>query len=351
MTPLVALALVGCFRSAPDGWMEIPRGEPVVIGLAVGIGSEGLVGDVARETVEAAQLASSRRDPLHGHGWEIHPVDARCDADASVGAAQTLVLLDGVAGVVGTTCSVAALTAAPIISEAGLTMISPSNTHPDLADPAVRSPGYFRVAGNDARQARRLAGYLRDIEGAESAAVVHDGSTYGLAMEAAVHDVLPWSDAPDLLYLALSPADAAVEAGAVTAPWVGGPDNLLHVDFLGADAAEGAFITRWADTRDPFAYPDLVGAWTDLHGAPPVAPFHAHAWDAAEVMLDALEEASEDRPDGALWIELEAVREEVGAIRLRPGLSGVLTCGLTGDCSTEPVEVLRVVDGQPLLRE
>ena len=72
---------------------------------------------------------------------------------------------------------------APILSEVGLSMISPSNTSPELTDPAKRVPGYFRTAHNDKVQGRVAAEFVYNDLGLTKAATIHDGSIYaqGLA--------------------------------------------------------------------------------------------------------------------------------------------------------------------------
>ena len=67
-----------------------------------------------------------------------------------------------IVGAIGTNCSSAAQGAIPIISEAGLVMIAPSNTSPrltndDIATGGSHMPGYFRTSQNGLIEGRRLA--------------------------------------------------------------------------------------------------------------------------------------------------------------------------------------------------
>ncbi|GIS99425.1 MAG: hypothetical protein CM1200mP26_11380 [Acidimicrobiales bacterium] len=79
-------------------------------------------------------------------------LDDLCSADGGAAAAQMIVADEDVVGVIGTSCSGAAAAASPLISEAGMVMISPSNTSPsltsDLAGTAGENyyPGYYRTA-------------------------------------------------------------------------------------------------------------------------------------------------------------------------------------------------------------
>ena len=68
-------------------------------------------------------------------------------------------------GVIGTACSVAAAAASPILSEAGLVMVAPTNTAPytDFGPAGQRrAPNYYRgyyhhVANNDLYEAEAVA--------------------------------------------------------------------------------------------------------------------------------------------------------------------------------------------------
>ena len=89
-----------------------------------------------------------------------------------------------VVAVIGTNCSSEARAAIPIVlQQAGLTMISPSNTAPDLTDPAKHVAGYFRTAHNDKVQGAVAAQFVFDQLKLKKAATIHDGSIYakGLA--------------------------------------------------------------------------------------------------------------------------------------------------------------------------
>ena len=115
-------------------------------------------------------------------------------------------------GVVGTNCSAAAVAAAPVISDAGLVMISPSNTSPrltsDLAGNAEADhhAGYFRVSSNDLHQARALSDFVYNELALRRVATVHDGDPYTSALVAAFADA----------FIALGgdvPARAEIEKG------------------------------------------------------------------------------------------------------------------------------------------
>ena len=92
------------------------------------------------------ELAVADYGPIGGHDVTIGTgLDDLCSADGGQAAAQTIVADEQVVGVIGTSCSGAATAASPLVSEAGMVMISGSNTSPaltsDLAGTAGGRPG------------------------------------------------------------------------------------------------------------------------------------------------------------------------------------------------------------------
>ena len=116
-------------------------------------------------------------------------LDDLCSNDGGQAAAQTVVADEDVIGVIGTSCSGAAVAAAPLVTAAGMVMISGGNTSPsltsDLAGTAGPnySEGYYRTAHNDLFQGAAMAKFVFTELGLDTAAAIHDGDPYtqGLA--------------------------------------------------------------------------------------------------------------------------------------------------------------------------
>ena len=128
--------------------------------------------------------------PVHGFEVSIgQGLSDGCSAEGGRVAADAIAADSDVIGVIGTSCSSAAATAAPVLTGAGMVMISPSNTSPtltsDLAGNAgpYHSTGYYRTSHNDLYQGEAVARFLRDSLDVTAAATVHDGDAYtqGLA--------------------------------------------------------------------------------------------------------------------------------------------------------------------------
>ena len=113
------------------GTVVVPAGDAIQIRSL-----NAITGDVAFLGVpnqRAAELAVEDYGQIEGFDITIGTgLDDLCSADGGQAAAQTIVADDQVVGVIGTSCSGAATAAAPLISAAGMVMISPSNTSPAL---------------------------------------------------------------------------------------------------------------------------------------------------------------------------------------------------------------------------
>jgi ABC-type branched-subunit amino acid transport system substrate-binding protein len=125
---------------------------------------------------------------FEGHEITHQSEDGECDAEAGATAAERIVSDPQIVGIIGTSCSGAGVPASQIMSEAGLVMISGSNTSPFLTSLAGEQgsdwqPGYLRTAHNDQIQGQAAAEYAFETLGVTSAATIHDGDPYtqGLA--------------------------------------------------------------------------------------------------------------------------------------------------------------------------
>ena len=168
---------------SPLGTVVVGAGEDIQIrSLEVITGSIGEMG-VPRQ--RAVALALADYGPIMGHRVSMGAgLDSLCTAAGGAAAAETAVGDRRVVGVLGTSCSVAAAAAAPIVSEAGLVMISSSNTAPSLTSDlrgnagANYHAGYYRVSSNDLYQAEAVAEFVYGELGLRRMATIDDGDPY-----------------------------------------------------------------------------------------------------------------------------------------------------------------------------
>ena len=148
------------------------------------------LGELGIPRQRAVAMALADYGPIKGHRVTMGAgVDTQCTGDGGAAAAETVVGDRRVVGVIGTSCSVAAVEASPILSEAGLVMISSSNTAPSLTSDLRGKAGtdyhagFYRVSSNDLYQGQAMAEFAYLELGLRRMAAMHDGGPYtsGLA--------------------------------------------------------------------------------------------------------------------------------------------------------------------------
>ena len=91
---------------------------------------------------------------VNGRTLEIIYEDGKCASEDALNAARKLVNIDGVKIIVGGMCSGETFAVLPVAEEAGVVVISPASTSPDLTG---ISPYFFRNAPSDDEGGRSLA--------------------------------------------------------------------------------------------------------------------------------------------------------------------------------------------------
>jgi branched-chain amino acid transport system substrate-binding protein len=370
---LLALAVVPVFAQDCEdalGCVVVGPDEPVVIGYM--LTTSGATAFLGEDSLGGIEIAILNRDgELLGHEIELVGEDSLCSSEGGQAAAQRIAADETVLGIVGTNCSSAAAAALPIISEAGLVLVSPSNTAPTLTNADSESggtwqPGYFRTAHNDLFQGAVAATFAYDVLGATTLATIHDGSPYADGLQSVMADTFVELGGEVTYQGAVNVGDTDMTA--ILTEIATNPPGVLYfpifepeADFIAAQAksipgleatilmsADGSLVDSFPENTGaaavgmylsgPFisgeAYDVFLEQWAEEIGGVPPSGFHAHAYDAANMILDAIEAAAIETDDGGLIIGRQAVRDALAATSMYPGLTGTLTCGPTGDCAT-----------------
>jgi branched-chain amino acid transport system substrate-binding protein len=367
------------------GCVEVAEGDPIKIGTLLVISGENA--SLGQDSQNGAVLAMDFRDTpgeIAGHTVEFVHQDDGCSAEGGQAGAQALAADPQIAGVIGTSCSSAALGVADtILSEKGIVIISPSNTGPALTDPATHQPFYLRTAHNDKLQGAAVANFAVNEAGWQTASTIHDGSPYAdglqqvfadtftanggtIAKQEAVQvgdtDFKPLltdlaADEIDGLYFPIFVAEGGlITAQARTVPGLAdtelaGSDGMFTPDWIeaaGADNAEGVYISGPDLTAlaDPEFYEgEFLPAYQEKFGEEPQSVFHAHSFDAMNLLADAIEAVGVDDA-GTLKIPRTALKDQLFTVEGYEGITGVLTCDENGDCQqTATMAVHQVKDG------
>jgi branched-chain amino acid transport system substrate-binding protein len=362
------------------GCVEIGEGQPILIGTALVI--SGANADLGLDSQRGVEVAASLRDnELMGHPVEFDFQDDGCSAEGGTASARALVSDPQIVAVIGTSCSSAGVPAAEITSEQGVLMVSPSNTAPSLTAEGTHEPFYARTAHNDEVQGAAMAEYACNELNAETAATIHDGSPYAEQLqqvfvdefeaqcggETLVQEAISVgqtdftallrsiaADAPDVLYYPIFTAEGALvtqqarEESGLDETTLAGADGMQSPSFLQAAgaAAEGMVLSGPDLEFEGEMYEqEFLPAYEDIQGSAPISVFHAHAFDATNMIFQAIEEVALQGDDGTLYIPRTALRDAFLAISNFDGITGSLTCGETGDCADPSISVVEVQDG------
>ncbi|MBI5882929.1 MAG: branched-chain amino acid ABC transporter substrate-binding protein, partial [Elusimicrobia bacterium] len=178
VTPWVAV--VACLLLASCA----KKSQPVRIAVAAPLtGNLGTEGVGLRQAVELAVEEANASGTLPFH-VEVAPFDDSSDPKEAVNAANLIVLDPRIVAVVGHYSSDCCIPAARVYAGAGMAMVTPSATNPEVTLQQTRSdwPGpktAFRLVATDDVQGDYAARFVRRKLRKRSVALVHDGSAYG----------------------------------------------------------------------------------------------------------------------------------------------------------------------------
>ncbi len=383
---LVSMLVAACGPQAAPfectdaiGCVDIPPDDPIRVGYALVIsGPNESLGVDSRRGIEIA---------LEDKGWEFlgHPVelvgeDGMCSAEGGQTALTKLAADPSLIGVIGTNCSSGGEPASRIASDAGMVLISPSNTAPSLTNPdAAWNPGYLRTCHNDNVQGAAMANYVYNELGARTAATIHDGSPYAdqlqqvfaetfqemggtITYQGAVNvgdtDMGPIlttiaAGAPDFIYYPIFiPEGAQItrqakETAGLENTDLAGADGMYSPDFVEAagEAAEGMYISGPNLAFDNPIYDHFLEVHQEKYGEAPLSVFHAHAYDGTMILLAAIEKAAVQDEDGTLHVGRQALRDALYGTKDYEGVTGTLNCNEFGDCADPEIAVNQIQDG------
>jgi branched-chain amino acid transport system substrate-binding protein len=359
---------LGCVDIGPNdpvhiAYAMVTSGDNSTLGLDTKYGAEIAVDDAGGKVL--------------GHAIKFDGQDSGCAAEGGQSAATKIAADKTVVAVIGTDCSSAARAAEPILlTQAGLSMISPANTAPDLTDPAKHIAGYFRTAHNDKVQGAVAADFVAKQLKFTKAATIHDGSIYaqGLAgvfvdqfqkdggtitAQEAVNvgdkDMKPVltriaTGKPDLIYYPIFIAEGGFIASQIRdvqgleKTVMMGADGIFSPDFLkaGGKNVVGMFWSSPNFSAFGSGYQTLVDNYLKKYNVKStLAPFHAHSYDAMSMILAALQKPGVvvKDADGTLHVQKQALRDAIGATKDFKGITGNLTCDPNGDCADPKIAI------------
>jgi branched-chain amino acid transport system substrate-binding protein len=363
----------------PIGCVKIGPADPMHIAYLLAVaGPNAALGTDSRNGVEIA--IDDAGGKILGHMIRFDGEDGGCNVEGGQAAGNKLASDSTIVAVIGTSCSDEARTGEPLLSAAGFVTISPSNTAPDMTDPTSPNhyAGYFRTAHNDKIQGAAAADFVYNFLKLTKAATIHDNSLYAdkltelfrnefiklggtitgetsvapneTDMTSVLVDIANGN--PQIIYFPVFlPTgeyiinQAKTTAGLETTKLMSA-DGLFSPDLVNGtgDAVEGFMVTspilRGAE------YDAFVAKYQAKFGTLPMGIFHAHAYDAFNIVKAAIEKVAIQEADGTIYIPRQALRDAMAATTGFNGLTGVLTCTVDGDCSNPVIGVYKYHAGQ-----
>jgi branched-chain amino acid transport system substrate-binding protein len=358
------------------GVVKIKLGEP--IHLAAWMSVAGPDASLGTDTKRGAELAiQDKGGKILGFPIRLSLQDTGCNAEGGQAAATKLASDPTIVAAIGPTCSSEARPGVPILWKAGIPTVSPSTTGPFLTDPK-RGPeyyGYLRTAHNDNVQGAVAAQFAFKQLKVKRAATIHDGSPYAEQLQAVFAETFKKLGGIITSQEAVAPTDTDMRP-VLTKIATGKPELIYYPVFIaagghitrqvkevkglekavlmGADgifspdfykAAGEAAIGMYHSSPDFSAFGEGYKIFLEKHrkryGEKPIAPFHAHAYDAAMMIFSAIEKVAKKGPDGNLYIGRKALTDALYATKNFRGLTGNLTCNKNGDCADPRIAVYK----------
>ncbi len=376
---LVVAAIIIYFATRPKvvpGVVQIKPGEPIHIASWMVIAGENAsLGTDTRRGVEIA--AEDKGGKLLDHPIKLTFQDTGCNAEGGQAAATKLAADPTIVAAIGSNCSSEAKPGVPILWKAGIPTVSPSNTAPYLTDPN-RGPdyeGYLRTCHNDKIQGAVAAEFAWNQLKVKTAATIHDGSVYAEQLQAVFAETFKKLGGTISSQEAVSPSDTDMRP-VLTKIATGNPEFIYYPIFIaagghitrqskevkglekvvlmGADgifspdfykAAGDAAVGMYHSSPDFSAFAGGYQSFLEKHkakyGEAPIAPFHAHAYDAAMIVFTAIEKVAKKASDGTLTINRQELRDAMYATKDLKGLTGTITCDNYGDCADPRIAVYK----------
>ncbi len=321
--------------------------------------------DQLRALQIALDEANAKGEIIPGYKLEIVSLDDQHNPSQAVTMAKRLASDPGVVAVVGHMNSSCSLAAAAIYQNARIVQISPSSSNPEISRKGYDT--FFRTCATDDIQGPQAAYFAFTKLGAKNVFVIDDKTTYGkgiadefekeairLGVKVLGHEGITQGEkdftplltkikalGPDVIFFGgMYPEGALLvrqaRALGLVSQWLGG-DGLYvkaFIDLAQADA-EGVYCTFiGADVSGLESARNYLDEYNKRFGLEHIGPYSAYAYDAANIIIDAIRRAGKN--------DRETTLARVRQTKDFPGISGVTNFDEKGDSAIGLIGVFRV---------
>ncbi|MDI6740363.1 MAG: branched-chain amino acid ABC transporter substrate-binding protein [Candidatus Edwardsbacteria bacterium] len=367
---LITLAFSGCG----------PGGQQIKIGVAGPLtGEQGKAGQDVLHGVQLAVSEWNAKGGVLGKRIVIIAGDDRAEEKEASVIAERLAE-QGVVGIIGHYNSHSSIAGSRIYSQRMIPQISPASTNPRFTENGFAN--VFRTCGRDDQQGKIAAGFALNGLKAKKIAVFSDGTTYGkgladefkkavlagsarhggqrrgeaarivaeaelpLIRESEAPDYAALLDpllilTPDLIYFGGNYPEGAmlirrIKERKQAAAFLSG-DAVANSELIkrGGMAAEGIYFTFGPAVEDMPQSGRFYGSFKARYGE--LGPYSVYAYDAASVLLQAIEQAKTTAGDSLVKV-LHA--------RTFGGAMGEISFDAKGDITAAPYVIWTVKGGE-----
>jgi branched-chain amino acid transport system substrate-binding protein len=327
-------------------------------------GDQAKMGMDFKNGVMLAVSEWNERGGILGKKIEAIVGDDQHDPKQAVSVANKVVN-DSAVGVIGHFNSSCSLPASDVYNRAGIPMITPGSTNPQLTEKGYQ--GIFRVCGRDDQQGKVGADFVREHLKLKAVAILHDKTTYGqgLADEFKGHlggtvavvyygsivqgdkdfkMVLTSVKAkkPELIFFGGIYPEAGLlvkqarELG-LNAPFMSGDGTIdpKFIEIAGPAAAEGTYLTFSPDPKNISSAKGFIEKYRAKFGE--IGPYSIYAYDSANILLEAIKAAGST--------ESKAIVDKLHSMEFNVAL-GKIRFDAKGDVTQSPYVVWITKDGR-----
>ncbi|MCI5944843.1 MAG: ABC transporter substrate-binding protein [Eubacterium sp.] len=360
MAAIMTAGLAACGGSGSSS-------DVIKIGLATPLtGASAQDGKAIQNGVNLAVKMKNEAGGINGKTIEVVAEDDKGDSSEAATVANKLAQDDSILAVVGHFNSSCTLAGAPIYNNAGVVEISPGSSSAAVTDAGDYT---FRVITTDAVQGQYLADWCVNELGYKNVAILYENNDYGLGLADVAetetgklgaktvvkeaYEVGSTDFSTLLTKVKASKADVLVIGGlynetALIAKQMEdnglGDMQIMGVDAiysgalvdLGGEAVNGIKLTAYfSEDSDNEKSQEFVKAYQEEYGEVP-GTYAAYAYDATLIVMDAIENAGEDRAE---------IQKYISKIDGFEGATGVATFDQNGDVIKAPLR-MEIQDGK-----
>jgi branched-chain amino acid transport system substrate-binding protein len=111
-------------------------------------------------------------------------------------------------------------------------------------------------------------------------------------------------------------------------------------------AGEGMYFSGPDIAYSGSIYDTFLAKYREIAGSDTLSVFHAHAYDATNMIFTCIEQVGVEDSDGTLHIGRQAMRDCLYSTSGFQGITGTLTCDQYGDCADPKISVSQLQGGE-----